>query len=155
MASKPKKRKKGKEDFPERYELKNLLDEERDERPLPEEQVKEKVTITNEKGETVKTSLKDLEEELKASDVGKRILSGGSLTVPVVDYIKDKYKLMSVETTERLERELKRKHQELISMGFSEDKIIHSLTGEKKPSKNQKESTVDPKDAAKYAFKEK
>ena len=99
MASKPKKRKKGKEDFPERYELKNLLDEPRDERPLPEEQVKEKVTITNEKGETVKTSLKDLEEELKASEVGKRILSGGSLTVPVVDYIKDKYKLKSVETT--------------------------------------------------------
>ena len=72
---------------------------------------------------------------MKASDIGRLLLRGGLLVVPVVDYIKDKYKLMSVETTERLERELKRKHQELISMGFSEDEIIHSLTGEKNPSK--------------------
>ena len=99
--------------------------------------MKEKVTITNEKGETVKTSLKDLEEELKASDVGKRILSGGRLTVPVVDYIKDKYKLKSVETTERLEKELIFMYQDLVDKGFTKEQIEGAL------------QQADPRDAQK------
>ena len=55
-----------------------------------------------------RTSVKEMEEELKASEIGNMLIKrGGSLTVPVVDYIKEKYKLLSVETTERLEKELK------------------------------------------------
>ena len=143
-------------DHKARQYLRALVDKPRVVHPLPEKRRMKKMKI-NVGGieKQIKTSLMEMEEELKASDIGRLLLRGGLLVVPVVDYIKDKYKLMSVETTERLERELKRKHQELISMGFSEDEIIHSLTGEKKPSKKQKDSPVDPKDAAKDAFKEK
>ena len=63
--------------------------------------------------------MKDVEEELKASEVGKLLLSGGKLTVTVVDYIKDMYKLKSVETTERLDKELICIYLDLVDKGFS------------------------------------
>ena len=70
--------------------------------------------------------MKDI-EELTASVVGKLLLRGGMLTVPVVEYIKDKYKLKSVETTERLEKETISKHQDLIDKGFTKEQIEGAL----------------------------
>ena len=93
----------------------------------------------------IETSLKEMEEELKASDIGQLLLRGGLLVVPVADYIKDKYKLKSVETIERLEEELVSMHQDLINMGVAEEEIIDAITHEKKREKTQKESTSNQK----------
>ena len=111
--------------------------------------------INLEKQTQIETSLKEMEEQLKASDIGQLLLRGGLLVVPVADYIKDKYKLKSVETIERLEEELVSMHQDLINMGVAEEEIIDAITHEKKREKTQKESTSNPKDAAKDALKEK
>ena len=75
--------------------------------------------------------------------MGKLLLRGGMLTVPVVEYIKDKYKLKSVETTERLEKELIFMYQDLIDKGFTKAQIEGALLH------------ADPKEASKKAFKEK
>ena len=72
--------------------------------------------------------MKDIEEELTASVVGKLLLRGGMLTVPVVEYIKqNKYKLKSVGTTERLEKELISMYQDLVDKGFTKEQIEGAL----------------------------
>ena len=112
-------------------------------------------TIEDEKRGPKTTSLKEMEEELKASDIWEVLSSGGSLTVPVVDYIKDKYKLLSVETTKRLVKELWFLHQDLIKKGFPTEEVKRAINGDKKSTKKQENSVVDPKEEAKNALKKK
>ena len=138
-----------------RQKLRDLILLPRAVKPLPENKRMKKGKINLEKQTQIETSLKEMEEQLKASDIGQLLLRGGLLVVPVADYIKEKYNLMSVETIERLEKELVSMHQKLIGMGFNEGEIRHAITGGKKPGKKQKESNVDPKEAAKNAFREK
>ena len=38
--------------------------------------------------------MKEIDEEFKAAEGGQLLLKGGSLPVPVVDYIKEKYQLL-------------------------------------------------------------
>ena len=146
---------KSKTDHEARQDLRALIYSPRLVKPIPEDKHKKRMKIALGPKNQIETSLKEMEEELKASDIGQLLLRGGLLVVPVADYIKDKYNLMSVETIERLEKELVSMHQKLIGMGFNEGEIRHAITGGKKPGKKQKESNVDPKEAAKNAFREK
>ena len=127
-----------------RQKLRDLILLPRAVKPLPENKRMKKGKINLEKQTQIETSLKEMEEQLKASDIGQLLLRGGLLVVPVADYIKDKYKLKSVETIERLEEELVSMHQDLINMGVAEEEIIDAIAHEKK---KQKESTSNPKDA--------
>ena len=83
----------------DRQELETLLNKPRTVQPLKDFKMK----INLGAGKVKRTSLRELEEEYKTTDEGQLLLNGGSLTVPVVDYVKDKFKLKSVE---RMEREL-------------------------------------------------
>ena len=56
-------------------------------------------------GNVKRTSVSELAEEYKKTEGGRLILNWGSLTVPVADFVKDKLRLKSVETLERMERE--------------------------------------------------
>ena len=103
-----------------RQKLRDLILLPRAVKPLPENKRMKKGKINLEKQTQIETSLKEMEEQLKASDIGQLLLRGGLLVVPVADYIKDKYKLKSVETIERLEEELVSMHQDLINMGVTE-----------------------------------
>ena len=139
MASKAKRRKTG-EDYPERWDLKRLIEEPRNVRPLPEDKVTEKMQITSEKGDTKTMSLKDIEDQLKASEIGQRLKKGGSVPVPMVDYIKEKYRILSVETTARLDRDLISMYQDLISKGFTEDELKLAINGKKLAPKKEETS---------------
>ena len=86
----------------DREELETLLNKPRDVQLLKDFKMK----IVLGPGKVKRTSLRELEEEYKTTKEGQLLLNGGSLTVPVVDYVKDKFKLKSVETLERMEREL-------------------------------------------------
>ena len=119
-----------------RQKLRELILLPRVVKPLPENKRMKKGKINLEKQTQIETSLKEMEEQLKASDIGQLLLRGGLLVVPVADYIKDKYKLKSVETIERLEEELVSMHQDLINMGVAEEEIIDAITHEKKREKN-------------------
>ena len=88
----------------DRKELENLLCKPRIVQPLKEDHKMMKILLGP--GNVKKTSVRGLAEEFKASWSGQLLLKGGSLTVPVVDYVKKKFKLKSVETLERLEKEL-------------------------------------------------
>ena len=90
-----------------------------------------KMKITLGAGKVKRTSLRELEEEYKVTDEGQLLLNGGSLTVPVVDYVKDKFKLKSVETLERMERELMHLHDELVGKGFSQEEVTRLVTRDK------------------------
>merc|ERR1712212_264146 len=145
----------GTKDHKSRKDLVALIHEKRDVKPLPEDKKREKTTIQDEKWGPKTTSLKEIEEKLKASDIWELLSSGGSLSVPVVDYIKDKYKLLSVETTERLVKELHFLHQDLINKGFPREEVKHAINRDKKSKKKQESPIVDPKEEAKYALKQK
>ena len=82
-------------------------------------------------GKVKKTSVRELGEDFKATKEGQLLLNGGSLTVPVVDYVKDKFKLKSVETLERMERELMHLHDELVGKGFSQEEVTRLVTRDK------------------------
>ena len=72
--------------------------------PRPVRALKDfKVKINLGAGQCKRTSVKDLAEDYKASEEGQLLWNGGSLTVPVVDYVKEKFKLKSVDTLERME----------------------------------------------------
>ena len=92
----------------DRQELETLLNKLRDVQPLKDFKMK----IVLGPGKVKRTSLRELEEDYKTTDEGQLLLNGGSLTVPVVDYVKDKFRLKSVETLERMERELMHIHDE-------------------------------------------
>ena len=83
----------------DRQELDALLNKPRNVQPLKD--FKMKIVLGS--GKVKRTSLRELEEEYKTTDEGQLLLNGGSLTVPVVDYVKDKFKLKSVEMLERME----------------------------------------------------
>ena len=146
MASEP-----SKVDHEDRQDLKKLIDEPRAVKPLKD--IKMKVTLGA--GNVKKTSIKEMEEEYKASEGGLRLLNGGSLRVPVTDYVKPKLKMKSVETIERMEKELKQMHQELISKGFTDDDVKRAINENEKSVKNQGGAAEDPDEGAKKAIKEK
>jgi len=129
-------------DYRERLELKELIDKKRDVRPLPEDKVTEKVAVVNENKEEKIMSLKDIEDQLKANEIGELLQKGGSLPVPVVDYIKEKYKFLSVESVERLNKDLTFMHQDLISKGFTEDEVKRAINGEKLAPKDFKDKYI-------------
>ena len=123
-----------KKDHPERQELRKLIDEEHEGRraiPIPEEKRTAQITVPGENEETKTASMEEMEEELNSSDVGQLILENGLLSLPVGDYIKDTHGLMSVETTERLEEDLRVMHKGLIKLGFGVEEIKKGLKEKK------------------------
>ena len=146
---------KSKTDHEARQDLRALIYSPRLVKPIPEDKHKKRMKIALGPKNQIETSLKEIEDELKASDIGRLLMRGGLLVVPVADYIKDKCKLLSVETIERMDKELVNMHQKLLDMGFDEGELKHAITGEKKPSKKQEESNKDPKEVAKKAFRDK
>jgi len=97
-----------------------------------------KINISLGAGKVKKTSVRELEEEYKATEEGQRLLNGGSLTVPVVDHVKVnspglvKFKLKSVETVERLERDLMHIHNQLIDVGLRSEDVTNLAKKDKK-----------------------
>ena len=81
--------------------------------------------ITLGAGKVKRTSLRELEEEYKETEEGQQLLNGGSLTVPVVDHVKEKFGLKSVETMERMERDLMHIHNQLISAGLRSEDVTN------------------------------
>ena len=77
--------------------------------------------------EVKKTSMRELEEEYKATEEGQLLLNGGSLTVPVVDHVKEKFGLKSVETRERMKRDLMHLHGQLINAGLRTEDVLGQL----------------------------
>ena len=138
-------------DHADRKDLKKLIEEPRDVKLLADK----KMRVNLGAGNVKKVSMKEIDEEFKASEGGQLLLKGGSLTVPVVDYIKEKYDMLSVETTARLEKELNFIHQDLISKGVTEEEVKRGINENEKSGKNQDVSTDDPKEVAKKAVKEK
>ena len=66
--------------------------------------------------------LKDYRMKLALGALGQLLLNSGSLTFPLVDFVKEKFGLKSVETLERMEKELMHLHEELTKAGVcSED----------------------------------
>ena len=124
----------GRVDHEDRQDLEKLLERPRVLKPLADKQMK----INLGAGNVKKTSVKEMVEEYKASEGGKLLLNGGTLTVPVTDYVKPKLKMKSVETIERMEKELKQMHQELISKGFSEDDVKRAINENEKSVKINK-----------------
>ena len=65
-----------------------------------------KLNISLGAGKVKETSVRELAEEYKDTEEGQLLLNGGSLIIPVVDHVKKKFGLKSVETRERMERDL-------------------------------------------------
>ena len=101
----------------DRKELENLLGVPRIVQPLKDDDKMMKILLGP--GNVKKTSVRGLAEEFKASWSGQLLLKGGSLTVPVVDFVKKKFKLKSVETLERLEKELMHFFDKLVKESLS------------------------------------
>ena len=57
-------------------------------------------------GERKELTFDAIAEEYKKSDGGKTILAGETLVLPVVDYVKNKFKLKPVDTMSKLKQEL-------------------------------------------------
>ena len=125
---------KNKVDHEDRLDLKMLLEKPRALKPLADK----RVNVTLGPGKVKKTSLKEMVEEYKASEGGQLLLNDGTLTIPVVDYVKAKFKIKSVETIERMERELKHIHQELIRKGSTEEEVKKDIKEGEKYSKYRK-----------------
>ena len=83
-------------------------------------------------GKVKKTSVRELEEEYEQTEEGQLLLNGGSLTIPVVDFVKEKFKLKSVETRERMERDLMYIHEKLISAGLRSEDVTNMAKKDKK-----------------------
>ena len=103
----------------DRQELEALLKVPRKVEPLKNVKMKISLGPKNVK----KTSVKELEEEFKATEEGQRILRGGSVTVPVLDHVKEKFKMKSVETSERMKKDLMYIHDEMLNDGFSQEDV--------------------------------
>ena len=103
----------------DRQELETLLKLPRKVEPLKDY----RVNIVLGAGKVKRTSVKELAEEYKASKEGQLLLKSGSLTFPLVDYVKEKYGLKSVENLERLEKELMHIHEELTKAGLSSEDV--------------------------------
>ena len=72
-------------------------------------------------GKENKTSMKELTVEFKGSEEGQLLFNGGSLSFPLVDHVKGKFDMKSVETLERAEKELIHLHNELVKAGLSSE----------------------------------
>ena len=83
-------------------------------------------------GKVKKTSVRELEEEYEQTEEGQLLLNGGSLTIPVVDFVKDKFKLKSVETRERMRGDLMHIHDKLIDAGLRSEDVINLAKKDKK-----------------------
>ena len=122
-------------DHEDRLDLKRLLGKQRVVKPLAD--IKMKVTLGP--GKVKKTSVKEMYEEYKAfDDGGKLLLNDGTLVIPVVDYLKAKLKIKSVETVERMEKELNLMHQDLIGKGSTEEEVKSLIKASEKYAKYQK-----------------
>ena len=67
------------------------------------------------------TSLRDLLLLFKNSQLGRHLLAGGSHSVPVVDFVKEQHKMLSIITEQRLRMELMREFDHLTGIGFSNE----------------------------------
>ena len=74
-------------------------------------------------GKVKRTSVKELAEEYRLSKEGQLLLKLGSLTFPLVDYVKEKFDLKSVDTLDRMEKELMYLHEELTKAGLSSENV--------------------------------
>ena len=74
---------KSKTDHEARQDLRALIYSPRLVKPIPEDKHKKRMKIALGPKNQIETSLKEMEEELKASDVGQLLLRGGLLVVPV------------------------------------------------------------------------
>ena len=122
-------------DHEDRLDLKKLLEKPRVVKPLAD--VRMKVTLGP--GQVKKISMKEMHEEYKTFDEGGQLLlNDGTLMIPVVDYLKANLKIKSVETVERMERELNLMHQDLISKGSTEEEVKNVIKTSDKYAKYQK-----------------
>ena len=92
-----------------------------------------KMKLTLGAGKVKKTSMKELAVEFKASEEGQLLFNGGSLSFPLVDHVKDKFDLKSVETMERMAKELIHLHDELIKAGLSSEDVTGLAKKDKRP----------------------
>ena len=72
-------------------------------------------------GKVLHTSMKELAMEFKAIKEGLVLLNGGSLSLPLPDHVKEKFGLKSVETMERMAKELIHLYDELVKAGLSSE----------------------------------
>jgi len=112
----------------ERQELETLLKQPRKVEPLKDY----KVTLVLGPGKTKRTSVRELAEEYMVSEEGQLLMKSGSLTFPLVDYVKEKFGLTSVETLERMEKELMHFHNELTNVGLSSEDVTRLAKKDKK-----------------------
>ena len=83
-------------------------------------------------GKVLNTSIMEMVVEFKALKEGLVLLNGGSLSFPLVDHFKDKFDLKSVETLERMEKELIHLHDELIKTGLTSEDVTGLAKKDKK-----------------------
>ena len=83
-------------------------------------------------GKVKKTSLMELAAEFKAFKEGQLLFKRGSLSLPLPDHVKEKFGLKSVETLERLEKELVHLHDELIKAGLKSGDVTDLAKKDKK-----------------------
>merc|ERR1719222_175543 len=88
-------------------------------------------------GQVKKTSVMEMYEEYKTEEGGQLLFNDGTLVIPVVDYLKAKLKIKSVETVERMERELNLMHQDLIDKGSTEEEVKNVIKASEKYAKYQ------------------
>ena len=91
-----------------------------------------KMKLTLGAGKVKKTSMKELAVEFKVSEEGKLLFNGGSLSLPLFDHVKEKFGLKSVETMERMEKELIHLHNELVKAGLSSEDVTGLAKKDKK-----------------------
>ena len=83
-------------------------------------------------GKAKKTSVKELAVEFTAFEEGQVLFNKGSLSFPLLDPVKDKFGLMSVDTLERMKKELIHLHDELIKAGLSSENVTDLAKKDKK-----------------------
>ena len=122
-------------DHEDRQDLKRLVEKPRPVKPLDKDK---EMKVNQGAGKVEKTSVKKMEEKFKLKPGGLVLLNDGTLMIPMADYFKAKFNIKSVETIERLERELKRIHQDLIDKGFTEEETKTDIKDRDKYAKYQK-----------------
>ena len=76
-------------------------------------------------GKVKKTSMMELFVEFKAIKEGLVLLNRGSLSLPLPDHVKEKFDLKSVETMERMAKELIHLHGELVKAGLNSGDVTN------------------------------
>ena len=83
-------------------------------------------------GKVKKTSMLELSKKFNTYKEGKLLINGGSLSLPLLDHVKEKFGLKSVETMERMEKELIHLHDELVKAGLSSEDVTGLAKKDKK-----------------------